>query len=139
MKNNFYIILLYSLISVSMLCFKESTRSTLAVQSINHRIINVFSPAEKRGSPPYDAIIGKDGLPHFRVFFWVPKNATNLIPYADPGINTKVLTHGSVENWYVVRTNTYKKDEQLVFIYVPKTFVLFYGKGFENVIHLSYK
>ena len=73
------------------------------------------------------------------MFFWVPKNAKRLIPYADPGIKTKVLTHGPIENWSVVKTNTIKNNEQLVFIYVPKSFVLFYGKGFQNVIHLRYQ
>lgn len=138
MKNNFLIIILSFLILVSVLCFIKIRSYTLAIES-NNKTTNVFAPIEKRGYPAYDTVFDKYGIPHFRVFFWVPKNATQLIPYADSGINTKVLTHGSVENWSVVKTTTYNKDDQLVFIYVPKTFVLFYGKGFENVIHLNYK
>jgi hypothetical protein len=93
---------------------------------------------EKRGIPNYDYIIGKDNWPHYRVFFWVPKNATIFTPYADSGVNTDVSSHGSVEKWSVVVTNEFKVDEKLVFIYIPKTFVFLYGKGFEDVIHLSY-
>ena len=95
--------------------------------------------SEKRGSPTYDYIIGTDGLPHYRVFFWIPKNGDNLLPYADKGINTNVSHHGPVAKWNVVITNKVNENEKLVFIYVPKTFVFLYGKGFEKVIHLNYK
>jgi hypothetical protein len=94
--------------------------------------------AEKRGIPNYDYIIGNDNWPHYRVFFWVPKNATIFTPYADSGVNTDVSSHGAAEKWSVVVTNEIKDDEKLVFIYIPKTFVFLYGKGFEDVIHLSY-
>lgn len=93
---------------------------------------------EKRGIPNYDYIIGKDNWPHYRVFFWVSKNATIFTPYADIGVNTDVSSHGAAEKWSVVVTNQIKGDEKLVFIYIPKTFVFLYGKGFEDVIHLSY-
>jgi hypothetical protein len=93
---------------------------------------------EKRGTPNYDYIIGKDNWPHYRVFFWVPKNATTFTPYSDSGVNTDVSSHGAAEKWSVVLTDQIKGDEKLVFIYVPKTFVFLYGKGFEDVIHLSY-
>jgi len=93
---------------------------------------------EKRGVPPYDYIIGKDNWPHYRVFFWVPKNATVFTPYADSGVNTDVSTHGAAEKWSVVVTKQIKGEEKLVFIYVPKTFVFLYGEGFEDVIHLNY-
>ena len=93
---------------------------------------------EKRGTPHYDYIIGDDHWPHYRVFFWVPKTATNFTPYADKGINTAVSEHGLAEKWSVVVTNDIKDDEKLVFIFVPKTFVFLYGNGFEKVIHLSY-
>ncbi|SCN21508.1 hypothetical protein N3C_0284 [Clostridium sp. N3C] len=138
MKSKFFVILLYFLVLVLLLCFEILRSSTLALES-NNKIASVFNPIEKRAFPPYDAVFDKYRIPHFRVFFWVPKSAKELTPYADPGINTKVLNHGSVENWSVVKTNTYKDNEQLVFIYVPKSFVIFYGKGFENVIHLNYK
>jgi hypothetical protein len=93
---------------------------------------------EKRGIPHYDYVIGKDNWPHFRVFFWAPKNATHLTPYADSGVNSDVSEHGAAEKWSVVVTNEIKGDDKLVFIYVPKTFVFLYGKGFEDVIHLNY-
>lgn len=93
---------------------------------------------EKRGTPTYDSIIGSDGLPHYRVFFWVPRNATNIAPYANKEVNTNVLHHGPASNWSVVETKNIKGNEKLVFVYVPKTFVFMYGKGFEWVIHLKY-
>lgn len=93
---------------------------------------------EKRGNPAYDTIIGSDGWPHYRVFFWVPKTASKYTPYADKGINTNVSSHGPAEKWAVVETKTINGDEKLVFIFVPKTFVYLYGKGFEKVIHLKF-
>ncbi|GFP74210.1 hypothetical protein [Clostridium fungisolvens] len=93
---------------------------------------------EKRGNPTYDYIIGKDHLPHFRVFFWVSKEAKNYTPYADDEVKTDVSEHGPVEKWAVVETNEIKENEKLVFIYVPKTFVLLQGIGFQNKIHLRY-
>lgn len=123
---------------LSVICFIETGIPVLAIES-SSRVSRLFDPIEKRGNPTYDAEFDKFGIPHFRVFFWIPKDATKLTPYADPGVNTKVWTHGSVEKWSVVKTNTFNNNEQLVFIYVPKTFVLFYGKGFEKVIHLDYK
>jgi hypothetical protein len=95
--------------------------------------------SEKRGSPTYDYIIGNDGLPHYRVFFWIPINGDTLLPYADKGINTAVSHHGPVDKWSIVITEKVNKKEKLVFIYVPKTFVFLYGEGFEKVIHLKYK
>ena len=98
-----------------------------------------FIVNEKRGNPTYDYIIGTDNWAHYRVFFWVPRNATNFIPYADPGIVTDVSEHGPAQKWSVVTTGKVNKDEKLVFIYVPKTFIFFQGNGFEKVIHLKYK
>ncbi|GFZ33952.1 hypothetical protein CSC2_44780 [Clostridium zeae] len=94
---------------------------------------------EKRGDPSYDYIIGKDHLPHFRVFFWVPKDAKKYIPYADKGVKTDVSEHGSIEKWSVIETNKINADDKLVLIYVPKTFVLLQSKGFQNKIHLHYQ
>jgi hypothetical protein len=82
--------------------------------------------------------MGKDGLYHYRVFFWVPNTATKFIPYADTGVITDVSSHGPVEKWSVEETNITNANEKLVFIFVPKTFVYLYGKGFEKVIHLKY-
>lgn len=110
---------------------------TSAASPINKKIV-IYSN-EKRGNPAYDKITGGDGWPHYRVFFWVPKTASKYTPYADEGINTNVSSHGPAEKWTVVETNTVNADEKLVFIFVPKTFVYLYGKGFEKVIHLRYK
>lgn len=93
---------------------------------------------EKRGIPSYDYIIGKDLLPHFRAFFWVDKNATKYIPYADAGVNTDVSSHGPAEKWSVVETNKSNYSDKLVFVFVPKTFVILHGKDFDKLIHLKY-
>lgn len=93
---------------------------------------------EKRASPAYDTIKGEDGWVHYRVLFWVPKEATKFIPYADNGVKTDVSAHGSVEKWYVEQTKITNDKEKLVFILVPKTFVYSFGDGFEKVIHLKY-
>lgn len=116
--------------------FKESSNSKAAAPDEEK---SIDSLCEKRGNPAYDTITGSDGRPHYRVFFWVPKAASKYIPYADKGINTNVSSHGAAEKWTVVETNIVNANEKLVFIFVPKTFVYLYGKGFENVIHLRYK
>lgn len=103
-----------------------------------HQTITSY-PNEKRGFPAYDTITGNDGWPHYRVFFWVPKTATNFVPYADDWVKTDVSSHGSVEKWSVVETQTTNAEEKLVFIFVPKTFVYLYGNDFEKVIHLRYR
>lgn len=100
--------------------------------------IKMVTSNEERGVPKYDYIIGKDNLPHFRVFFWVPKNATHFIPYVDKGINSDVSHHGAAEKWSVIVTTKIRDNEKLVFVYVPKTFVFLLGKNFEEVVHLSY-
>jgi hypothetical protein len=122
-------------ILVSISLFKEPLASKAAAPIREKSISN---PAEKRGSPTYDTIIGSDGWPHYRVFFWVPKTAKNFVPYADEGVKTDVSSHGPAEKWSVVETKTVNGNEKLIFIYVPKTFVYLYGKGFEKVIHLRY-
>ena len=104
----------------------------------SNTIIDSNIPNEKRGIPQYDYIIGKDKWPHYRIFFWVPKTATHFTPFADRGVDADVSKHGAPEKWAVVVTNEIIGNEKLVFIYVPKTFVFLYGKGFEKVIHLSY-
>ena len=104
-----------------------------------NKVVPQYTTEEKRGTPSYDYILGSDGLPHFRVFFWIPKDATNLVPYATKGINTNVSRHGPVEKWNIVATDKVKDNSKLVFIYVPKTFVILYGKGFQKVIHLKYQ
>jgi len=133
------ITLLIVMISLIVLLFNSFLPLTTIPNVIATNItIDKDTSNEKRGLPHYDYIIGKDNWPHYRVFFWVPKNATHFTPYADSGVNTNVSEHGSVEKWSTVVTNEIKGDIKLVFIYVPKTFVFLYGKGFEDVIHLKY-
>jgi hypothetical protein len=91
----------------------------------------------KRGAPPYDYIIGKDRLPHFRVFFWLPLCAENYIPYAASDVDTDVSHHGPVENWSVVETDIKTDSEKLVCIVVPKTFVFLHGRNFYKLIYLK--
>ena len=104
-----------------------------SIQQIRRNNLN-----EKRAYPEYDTIMKEDGMPHYRVLFWVPKEATKFVPYADSGVNTDVSSHGSVEKWSVEETKITNEREKLVFIFVPKTFVYVYGDGFEKVIHLKY-
>ena len=99
---------------------------------------SISYPNEKRGYPAYDTITGDDQQPHYRLFFWIPKTATNFVPYANTGVKTDGSSHGPVEKWLTVETKTTNSNEKLVFIFIPKTFVYLYGNGFENVIHLKY-
>ncbi|MBK1813875.1 hypothetical protein JHL18_25035 [Clostridium sp. YIM B02505] len=116
----------------------SKTSKATSYISVNKETIN-DSTSAKRGEPSYDYIIGGDYLPHFRVFFWVHKDAKRYIPYADKGVKTDVSEHGSVEKWSVVETKETNGDDKLVFIYVPKTFVILQGKDFQNKIHLNYQ
>ena len=120
---------------ISILCSLPLFKGFLNSSPIHQTSISYSG--EKRGCPIYDAITGNDGLPHYRVFFWVPKTAKRLVPYADTGVKTDVSSHGPVEKWSVVETKTADAHEKLVFIFVPKTFVYLYGNGFEKVIHLK--
>lgn len=104
-----------------------------SIQQISRNYLN-----EKRASPAYDTIIKEDGMSHYRVLFWVPKDATKFVPYADSGVNTDVSSHGPVAKWSVEETKITNEKEKLVFILVPKTFIYLYGNGFEKVIHLKY-
>ena len=108
--------------------------TTKLIQQKDNDYIN-----EKRASPAYDKVVGEDGVFHYRVLFWVPKEAVKFIPYADEGVETDVSEHGPVQKWYVGDTKIANEKEKLVFILVPKTFVYLYGNNFENVIHLKYK
>lgn len=124
----------FSLISILLLvcCLRNFNNISLYTNTFTEEKVT-----EKRGNPSYDFIIGKDLLPHFRVFFWVDKNATNYIPYADEGINTNVSSHGPAEGWTVIETKTTKENEKLVYIFVPKTFVLLHGRDFDKLIHIE--
>ena len=119
--------------------YKTDSSKDILISALADKTLEEDIPSEKRGTPTYDYIIGRDRLPHYRVFFWVPKNADNLMPYADKGINTNISRHGSITTWSVVTTDKINENMKLVFIYVPKTFVFFYGKGFEKIIHIKYK
>lgn len=125
-------------ISISTAHFSTTTTTTATTITPTVSVLK-STIHEKRGNPTYDYIIGTDNWAHYRVFFWVPKDAYNLIPYADPGIVTDVSEHGPAAKWSVVTTEKVNKDEKLVFIYVPKTFIFFQGNGFEKVIHLKYQ
>jgi hypothetical protein len=131
-----YNVLYKSGLSQEML-ISTAANNTSAITSNN--TVQEDTVLEKRGAPTYDYTIGRDRLPHYRVFFWIPSNAVSLVPYADKGINTDVSHHGPVEEWNVVITGKVNDNEKLVFIYIPKTFVFLYGRGFEKVIHLKYK
>ena len=130
------IVIMFSLLSLLYYIFLPINNIPKVVAT--NITINKDTSREKRGIPHYDYIIGKDNWPHYRVFFWVPSNATHFTPYADSGVNTAVSEHGPAEKWSVIVTNEVKSGGKLVFIYVPKTFVFTYGKGFEDVIHLRY-
>lgn len=111
---------------------------SISDSSLNNSNSIKSNSTEKRATLSYDKIIGRDGLYHYRVLFWVPKEVTKFIPYADTGVITDVSSHGPIEKWSVEETNLTSDNEKLVFIFVPKTFVYLYGNGFEKVIHLKY-
>jgi hypothetical protein len=94
---------------------------------------------EKRGTPIYAWVKGSDNLPHMKIYFWIPKTSCYYLPYADKGIKTYVTGHGPVKRWGVKETGEYTKTEKLICIYIPKTFVILYGKDFYKLIHLYYK
>ena len=126
--------------------YKFDSSKEILISTAAHNVTSVtasealkITPLEKRGTPTYDYITGTDRLFHYRVFFWVPKGPSKLTPYADIGVITNVSNHGPVEKWSVVDTGKINKDEKLVFVYVPKTFIFFHGNGFEKLIHLKYE
>ncbi|GKU27243.1 hypothetical protein CFOLD11_40700 [Clostridium folliculivorans] len=120
-----------------LLTITSSKTSKAANYASVNKELTTCTFTEKRGDPSYDYVIGSDYLPHFRVFFWVPKDANKYIPYADKGVKTDVSEHGSVEKWSVIEATKTNGDYKLVYIYVPKTFVILQGKGFQNKIHLE--
>lgn len=122
----------------SLVSIRQSIKSSENSPSVKTEENIKNNTDEKRASPAYDTIIGKDGLPHYRVLFWVPKEAKMFTPYSDEGVNTNVSTHGPVEKWSVQETKITNDKEKLVFIFVPKTFVYLYGSEFDKVIHLKY-
>lgn len=138
MKHKFKIlyvtILLFTIIiTTNMLVLASNdVKDPMLVSSMNKD-----SSKTKRGEPPYDYIIGKDNLPHFRIFFWVPLSATKYVPYADNDINTDISHHGPAEKWSVIETGDKNDKEKLVYIFVPKTFVFLHGKSFYKLIQLS--
>lgn len=94
---------------------------------------------EKRGTPPYSIVLDKDLLPHIKVFFWVPANSNYYKAFADKGVKTYVIGHGSIEDWTIKETPKTSQNLKLVYVYVPKTFMLLYGKDFYSMIHLYYE
>jgi len=142
-KNYFTLTLVFLSIDVFLclpliLCIPLSKKSVSFSAPTPNDVPNINYPVEKKSSPSYDTITGKDGWPHYRVFFWVPKTATKFVPYSDSNVKTDVSFHGPVEKWSVIETKTTHAHEKLVFIFVPKTFVYLYGNNFEKVIHLKY-
>lgn len=94
----------------------------------------------KKDTPPYKWVIGNDDMiPHIRLYFWIPINSSHYKAFADEGIKTYVLGHGTIDKWEIKETAITSYREKLVYIYIPKTFILFYGKNFYNLIHLYYK
>lgn len=143
-KNNFILISLFLCILIFIFLpidFCPPLLRYASIFSISNSNLNNNSSegnsTEKRATISYDKIIGRYGLYHYRVLFWVPKEVTKFIPYADTGVITDVSSHGPAEKWSVEETNITSSNEKLVFIFVPKTFVYLYGKGFEKVIHLK--
>ncbi|AQS03710.1 hypothetical protein [Clostridium beijerinckii] len=144
-KNNFILISLFLCMLIFIFLPINLSPPLLRYASIfsisdsnSNNNLSESNSTEKRATLSYDKIIGRDGLYHYRVLFWVPKEVTKFIPYADTGIITDVSSHGPIEKWSVEETNITSSNEKLVFIFVPKTFVYLYGKGFEKVIHLKY-
>lgn len=100
-------------------------------------IVNV--KLEKRGTPPYNWVIGKDLLPHIRLFFLVPINSCGYKAFTDSGVKTYVPGHGAVDNWRVNETEKILGNEKLVYIFIPKTFMILHGKNFYKLIHIYYE
>lgn len=94
---------------------------------------------EKRGNPVHSWMIGADHLPHMKVFFWVPKNSKAFIPYANKGVKTNVIGHGSINHWTVIQTGKVLGPDKLIFMLVPKTFVLTHGPNFYKLTHVYYR
>ncbi|PJI07809.1 MULTISPECIES: hypothetical protein [Clostridium] len=94
---------------------------------------------EKRGTPVHSWMIGADHLPHMKVFFWVPKNSTTFIPYANKGVKTNVIGHGPINQWTVIQTGEVSGQDKLIFMFVPKTFVFTHGPNFYKLTHIYYR
>ena len=90
-----------------------------------------------RNNPKYDYVIGNDRLPHFRVSFWVPFNATSITPYTPYDIITNVSNHGSIETWTVVDSDKYIGDMKLIYVFVPKRFILVHGSDFWKYVYVK--
>lgn len=77
-------------------------------------------------------------LPHIRVFFWVPLNAMHYEAFVPNGVKSYILGHGPAEQWSVAGTGQINQDEKLVYVTVPKTFMIVYGLHFYKLVHLHY-
>ena len=135
MKSLKYILLIVLIVIVLFVATKAVSiifSSTDTSDYINTKEI------ETRGNPPYSWMIGKDHLPHMKVFFWVPIKSSILIPYSNKGVKTFVIGHGAINRWHVVNTGNVKDSLMLVYIFVPKTFVFTHGVNFYKLIHLYY-
>jgi hypothetical protein len=50
-----------------------------------------------------------------------------------------VIGHGTISQWPVKETGETTKTEKLVYFYVPKTFILIYGRNFYRLVGLAYE
>ncbi|WBW98671.1 hypothetical protein [Oceanirhabdus sp. W0125-5] len=91
-----------------------------------------------RDDKKFDYIIGSDRLPHFRVLFWVPKESVNITPYTPYNIKTNVSDHGPIEEWIVADSDTYVNDMKLIYVFVPKRFILLCGFDFWEYVYIRY-
>lgn len=90
-----------------------------------------------RDDPKFDYVTGNDRLPHFRVAFWVPVDTTSITPYTPYNIITNVSNHGTIENWRVVDSDRHLEDMRLIYVFVPKRFILLYGKYFWKYVYVK--
>lgn len=139
-KNNFILISLFLCILVFIflpinLCpplLRYASIFSISDSNSNNNLSESNS-AEKRATLSYDKIIGRDGLYHYRVLFWVPKEVRKFIPYADAGVITDVSSHGPIEKWSVEETNITNSNEKLVFILFLKLLFIYMERDLKKL------
>lgn len=119
-------------LSVRVLALCLSKPVSLNISNYNMKEARVATPA-------YGWEIGKDKLPHAKVFFWVSKNAKKYYPYTNEAIKTYVISHGTINQWGVKETGKTNETEKLIYLYVPKTFILIYGSKFYTLVGVAYE
>lgn len=68
-------------------------------EPVSLNLTNYNMKQAKAANPPYAWEIGKDKLPHAKVFFWVSKDAKKYYPYTNEAIKTYVISHGTIDQW----------------------------------------